>query len=139
MSPEAERSLVCIACPVGCRLSVRQEDGGEIRVSGNQCEKGEVYGREELLAPKRVVTLTVALSGAPLRRLPVKTLKPLPREHIAALLKEASRLRVSAPVARGQVLLADFQGTGVDLVATRTVRQARDAGSTAPGAGRPPA
>jgi len=127
MSPETERELVCIACPVGCRLSVRQ-DGGEIRVNGNQCEKGEVYGREELLAPKRVVTLTVALSGGPLARLPAKTLKPLPRERIAALLEEASRLRVSAPVARGQVLLADFQGTGVDLVATRTVTRFQGAG-----------
>ena len=122
MSPETERELVCIACPVGCRLSVRQQDGGEIRVHGNQCEKGEVYGREELLAPKRVVTLTVALAGGSLRRLPAKTLEPLPRERIAALLDEASRLRVSAPVARGQVLLADFHGTGVDLVATRTVK-----------------
>ena len=122
MSPDAVRELVCIACPVGCRLQVHQEEAGEreIRVSGNQCEKGDTYGREELLAPKRVVTATVRLAGSTLRRLPVKTHRPLPREHIAALLEAASRLRVSAPVARGQVLLADFLGTGVDLVATRT-------------------
>jgi hypothetical protein len=55
----AGRELVCIACPVGCRLRVSQEQDGEIRVSGNQCEKGDTYGREELLAPKRVVTATV--------------------------------------------------------------------------------
>jgi CxxC motif-containing protein len=118
------RELVCIACPVGCRLQVRQEPGGEIRVQGNQCEKGDTYGREELLAPRRVVTATVRLAGAALRRLPVKTRRPLPREHIGALLAEASRLEVRAPVARGQVLLADFLGTGVDLVATRTVAAA---------------
>jgi CxxC motif-containing protein len=63
----------------------------------------------------------VRLAGSALRRLPVKTHRPLPREHITALLTEASRLEVQAPVARGQVLLADFLGTGVDLVATRTV------------------
>jgi CxxC motif-containing protein len=114
------RELVCIACPVGCRLRVFQEKG-EIRVQGNQCEKGDTYGREELLAPRRVVTATVRLAGSALRRLPVKTHRPLPREHIGALLAEASRLEVQAPVARGQVLLADFLGTGVDLVATRTV------------------
>lgn len=114
------RELVCIACPVGCRLRVFQEKG-EIRVQGNQCEKGDTYGREELLAPRRVVTATVRLAGCPLRRLPVKTHRPLPREHIGELLAEAARLEVRAPVARGQVLLADFLGTGVDLVATRTV------------------
>jgi CxxC motif-containing protein len=122
----AGRELVCIACPVGCRLRVSQEQDGEIRVSGNQCEKGDTYGREELLAPKRVVTATVRLQGAGLRRLPVKTHRPLPREHIGALLAEASRLRVRAPVARGQVLLADFLGTGVDLTATRTVPAVTD-------------
>ena len=114
------RELVCIACPVGCRLRVFQESG-QIRVQGNQCEKGDTYGREELLAPRRVVTATVRLAGSALRRLPVKTHRPLPREHITALLSEASRLEVQAPVVRGQVLLADFLGTGVDLVATRTV------------------
>jgi CxxC motif-containing protein len=116
----AGRELVCIACPVGCRLRVFQDSSG-IRVQGNQCEKGDTYGREELLAPRRVVTATVRLAGSPLRRLPVKTHRPLPREHIGALLTQASRLEVRAPVARGQVLLADFLGTGVDLVATRTV------------------
>jgi CxxC motif-containing protein len=116
------RDLVCIACPVGCRLEVWQEQNGEIRVSGNQCEKGDTYGREELLAPRRVVTATVRLTGSTLRRLPVKTHRPLPREHIATLLAEIGRLRVSVPVALGQVLLADFRGTGVDLVATRTVK-----------------
>jgi CxxC motif-containing protein len=124
-----ERELVCIACPVGCRLQVLQEPSGEIRVSGNQCEKGDTYGREELLAPRRVVTATVRLAGAGLRRLPVKTHLPLPREHIGALLAEASRLQVRAPVARGQVLLADFLGTGVDLVATRTVSALRGRGA----------
>jgi len=116
----SERELVCIACPVGCHLNVRLEEDGEIRVSGNQCAKGETYGREEVLAPRRVVTTTVRLSAA-LRRLPVKTSKPLPREHIGALLAEAHRLELAPPVRRGQVLLADFLATGVDLVATRTV------------------
>jgi CxxC motif-containing protein len=116
----SERDLVCIACPVGCRLTVRAEDG-EIRVSGNQCSKGETYGREEVLAPRRVVTTTVRLTGSGLRRLPVKTSQPLPREHIQALLAEAHRLELAPPVRLGQVLLADFLATGVDLVATRTV------------------
>ena len=116
-----ERELVCIACPIGCRLTVSLEEGSEIRVSGNQCAKGETYGREEVLAPRRVVTTTVRLASSALRRLPVKTSQPLPREHIEALLAEAHRLELSPPVRRGQVLLADFQATGVDLVATRTV------------------
>lgn len=121
MSAEEVRELVCIACPVGCRLTVRQEPGGSVEVSGNQCAKGQVYGQEEVLSPRRVVTATVRLTGSGLRRLPVKTSRALPRELIDALLAEAYRLRLAPPVALGQVLLADFRGSGVDLVATRSV------------------
>ena len=123
-----ERKMVCISCPLGCRLTVRWENEDEITVKGNKCAKGESYAREEILAPKRVVTATVAVAGpaekagGP-RRLPVKTSAPLLKEHIAALLDELYGLEVKAPVACGDVLLPDVAGTGVDVVATRTVKE----------------
>jgi CxxC motif-containing protein len=126
MSARTERSLVCIACPIGCRLTVLLEDTGAITVTGNQCAKGETYGQEEVLAPRRVVTATVHLADSILRRLPVKTSRALPREHINALLAAVYRLRVAPPVRLGQVLLADFLGTGVDVVATRSVGAERN-------------
>lgn len=118
--------MICISCPIGCRLSVQWEEGAEIRVSGNQCDKGESYGREEALSPKRVVTATVRMKGSPLPRLPVKTSRPLPKEHITALLQEAYLLELEPPVWRGQIVMKDFRGTGIDLVATRTVEDRDD-------------
>lgn len=121
--------MVCISCPLGCRLTVRWENEQDITVKGNKCAKGESYAREEILAPKRVVTATVTVAGpaekaggGP-RRLPVKTSAPLLKEHIAALLDELYGLEVKAPVACGDVLLPDIAGTGVDVVATRTVKE----------------
>jgi len=58
-----ERKLVCISCPLGCRLTVTWEDERDITVKGNRCAKGESYAQEEILAPKRVVTATVAVAG----------------------------------------------------------------------------
>ncbi len=115
-----ERKMVCISCPLGCRLTVTWSEGSEVTVKGNRCAKGESYAREEILAPKRVVTATVPLLEAAIRRLPVRTNAALPKEHIPALLNEMYRLEVRAPVRRGQILLKDFQGTGVDLVAARS-------------------
>jgi CxxC motif-containing protein len=135
-----ERKLVCISCPLGCRLTVTWEQEEEITVAGNRCAKGESYGREEILAPKRVVTATVAVAGgndtaaagaaeqdagtaaSPARRLPVKTSAPLLREHIPALLNRLYRMQVRPPLRCGAVLLNDIAGTGVDVVATRTLR-----------------
>jgi CxxC motif-containing protein len=136
-----ERKLVCISCPLGCRLTVSWKDETDIKVTGNKCTKGESYAREEILAPKRVVTATVAVSGRVAaghpetgrlaaartgdsnpRRLPVKTTAPLLKEHISALLDELYGLEVIPPLQCGDVLLKDIAGTGVDLVATRTLK-----------------
>jgi CxxC motif-containing protein len=125
-----ERKLVCISCPLGCRLTVNWEDETQIAVKGNRCAKGESYAREEILAPKRVVTATVAVvrrlaaggEGTPLpRRLPVKTSAPLLKEHIPGLLNELYRMEVTPPLGCGDVLLKDIAGTGVDLVVTRSL------------------
>jgi CxxC motif-containing protein len=124
------RKMVCISCPLGCRLSVSWENEEDITVKGNKCAKGESYAREEILAPKRVVTATVAVGtsgergGSP-RRLPVKTSAPLLKEHIPALLDELYTLELEAPIACGEVVLPDIAGTGVDLVATRTLKGER--------------
>jgi CxxC motif-containing protein len=45
----------------------------------------------------------------------------VPRERIFPILAEIARLRPALPVRRGDVLLPDVLGTGVDVIATRTV------------------
>lgn len=116
-------TLTCITCPIGCELSVERA-GGELVVGGNKCARGAAYAREELLAPKRVVTATARLRGGPggLRRLPVRSAAPFPKERVAELLAAIYALEVEVPVAAGQVLIADALGTGIDLLAARTLR-----------------
>jgi CxxC motif-containing protein len=110
--------MVCVSCPLGCRLKVRWDEKG-VEVQGNKCARGEQYAREEILAPRRVVTATVRLRGS--GRLPVKTSAALPKEHIPALLDRIYRWDLEPPIALGQALMEDIAGTGVDLVATRSV------------------
>lgn len=116
-----KREMICISCPVGCRLSAEWETEEDIRVTGNQCPRGEIYGREEILAPRRVVTATVAVESALTGRVPVKTDTPLLKEHITPLLNELYGLTLKAPVSCGQIIIEDVAGTGVKVVATRSV------------------
>jgi CxxC motif-containing protein len=125
------REMVCISCPLGCRLAVREE-AGAILVEGNKCSRGEQYAREEILAPKRVVTATVWIRGARSVRLPVKTSAPLARELIPGLLNEIYRWQLEAPVRLGQKLMEDIGGSGVDLQSTRSVDAAPRSVDTAP-------
>jgi CxxC motif-containing protein len=113
------RELICISCPLGCRLTVKILDGdSSVEVRGNRCPRGEVYGREEVLRPKRMVTATMATDNAEFPRIPVKSASPVPRERIPDILNRLYALKVSLPASAGDVL-ADIDG--ISFVSTRTL------------------
>lgn len=113
------KSLICICCPKGCHLQV--DEANDYRVTGNSCPQGAEYGRNECIAPMRVVTSTVIVSGADYPRCPVKTAKPIPKGKIFEVMEALNSVRVASPVALGQVVLANAADTGVDVIATRTM------------------
>ncbi|MDR1837175.1 MAG: DUF1667 domain-containing protein [Treponema sp.] len=119
------RSLTCIVCPIGCSLNVEEDSKkpDSLSVTGNRCPCGEVYAREEIRAPKRVVTATCRIEGEAdsVRRVPVKTASPCPREKIPALLDDIYKASVSLPVKAGDVVIAGWNGGEINVVATRTI------------------
>ncbi len=121
----AKRKFVCVVCPRGCALEVETDEGGLlVGVSGNACRRGEDYARSEIADPRRVLTTTVAIRGAALRRLPVKTAGAVPLGRLVEVCRALDGLIVEAPVACGDVILRDLCGLGVDLVATDSLERA---------------
>ena len=112
--------LTCINCPVGCRLQVTMQDGVVTGVTGNQCKRGDTYARQECVAPQRMITAVIPVQGskAPLS---VKTRSPIPKDRIFACMQALSKVVLTAPVAAGTVVLTDVCGTGVDIIATKSV------------------
>jgi CxxC motif-containing protein len=113
--------LVCITCPLGCRLSVEKMGETDLRVTGNRCARGEAYAREEYLSPKRVVTATCSAVGQGAHRIPCRTTAAFPKERIPELLAAVYALKVEKPVKRGDILLGNVLGEGMDLIVTRTM------------------
>ena len=111
--------LVCIACPIGCRMSVAVQQDGEITVTGNRCPRGDVYGREEVSAPRRMVTAVVPTGFPAFPYAPVRTDGPLARAMVAPLLERLYSCTVSLPIRQGDVLIEDFHG--VRVLITRTL------------------
>ena len=115
--------LTCVLCPVGCELEVRKDAAGELQIQGNQCDKGIPFAVEEVLYPKRNLATSVPVRGTTAKMVSVRLSDRVPREMIFPILAEIAKLRPEVPVCRGQVLIADVLGTGVDVIATRTVEQ----------------
>ena len=115
-----ERELTCIRCPIGCHLTVTI-DGDHVTVTGNTCPRGAEYGKKEMTDPTRIVTSSVRVTGGELPLVSVKTASDIPKDKIFEVMAEIRRCEVKAPVKIGDVLIADAAGTGVAIVATRTV------------------
>lgn len=115
-----EQTITCISCPVGCRMTVTTENGQFVSVQGNGCKRGAAYAQQECTAPQRMVTAAIPVAGASMP-LSVKTRTPIPKEKIFACMQALSEITVAAPVQAGDVVLPDVCGTGVDVIATRTV------------------
>ncbi len=115
-----EREVICLSCPNGCHITVQELENGEYEFQGAKCERGEVYAREEITDPKRVVTAVVQTNSEEMPFIPVKTDKPISRKYINQLLAELYKQKIEVPVKCGQVLIHNFMETGVNVVITRT-------------------
>lgn len=116
------KEIICIVCPMGCQLEITRDaaDKGWL-VTGNACSRGEKYGIKELTNPTRVLTTTVKLRNSLLRRLPVKTDTPIPKDKIFACMKELDLVEAKAPVKAGEIIVRNISGTGANIISTRSI------------------
>lgn len=107
------KTITCIECPRGCTLTVTQEND-LISVSGNFCDKGDIYGKNEVTNPVRIVTGTVRCNGA---MLPVKTDKSVKKSKIFEVMEKLRAVSVLTKVSVGDIIVENVDGEGANVVA----------------------
>ena len=119
-----KHEMICIVCPMSCRLEIDLDDQGQIlNVSGNACNRGDVYARKELTNPTRMLTSTVKISGAMYERLPVITSADIPKGKMFDVMKALAHVEVVAPIKINEVIIKDVCGLGVDIIASRSMER----------------
>lgn len=121
-----KHEVICIVCPRGCLLTVDAER--DYAVTGNRCARGIAYGQAEVQHPVRSLTTTVAISGADIARAPVRSRGELPKESLPDVMAALRRCRLEAPVRRGDTVLADAAGSGIDIIVTRDLDRVTEMG-----------
>jgi len=116
------KKITCIECPIGCQLEVETDGQYVIKVTGNKCEKGPAYAKQEIENPMRVLTSTVLTKGLDIKMVPVRTSQPIPKAKLLEAMAEIKKLRATKPVLINTVIASNFLGLGVDLIATRDTR-----------------
>lgn len=113
-----KQTLTCIICPRGCTLTAEIADGN-VSVTGHTCPKGAEYAVNEVLHPMRTVTATIRVRNRKDTMVSVKTASPVPKERIMAVMAALRRQTVHAPIAIGQILLQDIEGSAI--IATKGI------------------
>ncbi len=117
-----KQELTCIVCPRGCLIQI-VEDEGNFTCSGNQCKRGEVYAIQEVTEPRRMFTTTVQVIGSKLSRCPVVSSSAIKKEDIFRIRDELDELVVHAPIELNQVIVKNILGSGIDIIASRTIKK----------------
>ena len=113
---------ICINCPAGCHLKIYVDDTG-ICIKGNRCPKGRQYGESEVTAPRRTVTAAVVVKADIRCCVPVKSSAPVPMKLIPSLLKQLYSMTVELPVHCGDVIIKNFSGTAIDIIAAGEITE----------------
>lgn len=106
---------------MGCAIHVTLQDGQLYKTSGQTCKRGIAFAREEILAPRRILTTTVRVENGVLPLVPVRSRTPLPKELLFKVTAILRQMVVQAPVYEHQVVLANALESGVDIIASRTL------------------
>ncbi|MBQ6863523.1 MAG: DUF1667 domain-containing protein [Clostridia bacterium] len=112
------KTMTCVACPLGCQLSVTLDGDTVVSVTGNTCKRGDAYARTEISNPVRSLTTTVRCEGGLHPVVPVKTTLPIPKDRMFECMKLINETVVQAPVEVGQVLIHNILGTDAHVIAT---------------------
>ena len=116
--PEGFKDIRCIICPTGCLVHV-ENINGELIIEGHSCKRGEVYAREEFVAPKRILTTTMRVENGFLPLIPVRSDKPIPKDKLDETLKLIAETEIEAPIKMGDKLIENVLGLEVNIIASR--------------------
>ena len=117
-----ERKFICIRCPQGCEITTTLDGYGAItNITGNSCKLGPEYVKQETSDPRRTLTTTVMVNGGMLPLCPVWTEKPIPKDRVMELALVLRSVKLKAPIAINQVVLENALGTGINVIASRSI------------------
>lgn len=109
-------NLTCIMCPMGCQLTATKTKDG-YKITGNNCIRGEQFAKEEMTAPKRIITALVHTDRGVTS---VKTSKPVDKTKIFDIMNELDKIHLkSAKI--GDVVVKNILNTGADIIITKSI------------------
>jgi CxxC motif-containing protein len=121
------KELICVICPNGCELQAKvlqEEDRFTVsEISGNLCEKGPEWARQEIVNPMRTIASSVLVEDGDFPMASVRTDSPISLKDIFQVMNEIKAVKLKAPVRIGDVVIKNVAGLPCNIIATRNVER----------------
>ena len=118
-----EKEITCIVCPLGCKILLKKTRCQVEVLSGNKCKQGIDYAINEALDPRRMLTTSVLVENGEWALVSVKSSDPVQKDKVFAVLREIRKIKVKAPVKAGDIIIKNVIGTGIDILATKSIKE----------------
>ncbi len=117
-----EQTFTCIVCPNGCEITAYlAADGSIAKTEGQLCPRGVAYVQAEHTDPRRNIASSVLVTGGVLPIASVRLTDAIPKAQIFNVMAQINAVQLTAPVAIGDVAIANVLGLGVDVIVTKHV------------------
>ncbi len=113
----------CIICPIKCDLKIFLKDDHIVKMEGYSCKKGLVYAKKDCKASVSFVKGTIKVIGGQLKEVSVMSEFPVSRDKVFKIIKEINRAEVKASVKKGDIIIENVVGIGINIIATTYVNK----------------
>lgn len=118
-----EREVICLVCPLGCKIKVKTRNNETLEISGYQCPKGIEYSKQEVTNPLRPFMSVIKVRNGAFPTVSVKAESLVPKRLLRELSRRTACLKVEAPVKCKDTVYEDPE-LKIKLLATRNVPKA---------------
>ena len=106
-----------------------EEKDGSYTVSGNTCKRGAEFAISEMTRPMRTICSTVRTTFPDVPVLSVRVSAEIPKDWIFDVMGEIRKVRLDQPVRRGEPVIRNVLGLGVDIIATSDLLEGKRNGT----------
>ena len=85
-------------------------------VTGNLCDKGPEWARQEIVNPMRTISSSVLVEQGDFPMVSVRTDSPISLKNIFKVMKEIKSVRVKAPVKIGDIVIEKVLGPPCNII-----------------------
>lgn len=114
------REMTCIVCPKGCTIKIELDGKNILSIEGHTCKRGEVYAKNECIAPMRTLTTTASVQGGGV--VAVKSDNTIPKELLFKAMEVVNTISVPADTPMGTIVVENILGTGANIITTAPIR-----------------